>query len=109
MISIISLVLLGAFLAFVVPPFVPEKARGFAYGAGRFQGRITTTTLRVVGVLLMVFSIISTSYVHVSDGHFAQVFKVYGGSSLTGGKIVATGGETGPQAYIIRPGFIRNS
>ncbi|MBS0244646.1 MAG: hypothetical protein JSS20_20950, partial [Proteobacteria bacterium] len=61
--------------------------------------------LRFVGLLAMIFSIASTSFVHVPDGHLGQLFRVYGGGSLAEGRIVAVRGENGPQARILTPGF----
>src|SRR3989344_2409332 len=88
-------IVIGAFVALAVPYFIPESRRN----------ALTIWATRAIGVVIMLFAIVSTSYVHVPDGHFAQVFKTYGGSSLTEGRIVAVSGEKGPQGYVIRPGF----
>ena len=61
--------------------------------------------VRVVGALFVFFGVLSTSYVHVPDGHLGQLFRVYGGGSLPEGKIVAVNGENGPQGRIYTPGF----
>ena len=61
--------------------------------------------LRVIGVLAIVFAIASTSFVRVPDGYLGQLFRVYGGGSLTEGRIVAVHGKNGPQAKILTPGF----
>ena len=63
------------------------------------------SALRIIGVLAIFVSIASTSFVHVPDGHLGQLFRVYGGGSLTEGRIVAVRGENGPQARILTPGF----
>jgi hypothetical protein len=64
-----------------------------------------TPALRILGVLSILYGVLSTSFVHVPDGHFAQLFRVYGTKSLPEGKIVAANGENGPQAQILTPGF----
>jgi hypothetical protein len=95
MMGLVSWVVLGLIVAFMVPLFLPQQFRGWQIDYG----------VRAVGALLIVFGIFSTSYTHVGDGKFAQLFRIYGGGSLAGGKIVAIDGENGPQARILRPGF----
>jgi hypothetical protein len=95
MLGLASWVVFGALVAFVVPSLLPQQ----------FRGWFSEYTVRGVGLLIIVFGIFSTSYTHVGDGRFAQLFRVYGGGSLKGGKIVAVDGENGPQARILRPGF----
>jgi hypothetical protein len=56
-------------------------------------------------VIFIAWGVLSTSYVHVADGYFAQLFRVYGGDSLPAGRIVALAGEKGPQAEVLTPGF----
>jgi len=87
--------LLAAIVAFAGPALLPQQMRGpFADNA-----------LRMIGVFGMIFAIASTSFVRVPDGHLGQLFRVYGGGSLTEGRIVAVHGENGPQAGILTPGF----
>jgi hypothetical protein len=88
-------VLLGGIVAFVLPPTIPRQFRSWA----------TDNGIRALGVLIVLFSALSTSFVSVPDGHLGQLFRVYGGSSLREGKIVAVSGENGPQAEILTPGF----
>jgi hypothetical protein len=88
-------VLLGGIVAFVVPPTVP----------GQFRSWVTDNVIRALGVAIVLVSALSTSFVSVPDGHLGQLFRVYGGSSLREGKIVAVNGENGPQAEILTPGF----
>src|SRR6516165_32659 len=87
--------LLAAIVAFAGPTLLPQQARG----------PFADTSLRIIGVLGMLFAIASTSFVQVPDGHLGQLFRVYGGGSLSEGRIVAVHGENGPQAQIITPGF----
>src|SRR5262249_45308322 len=87
--------LLIGIIALLAPAFMPQSMRN-AFGA---------LALRVVGVLAIIFAIASTSFVHVPDGYLGQLFRVYGGGSLTEGRIVAVRGENGPQARILTPGF----
>src|SRR5215831_20198556 len=95
MLGFISGVVAGALVIFVVPPLLPQQ----------FQNWMTTNLVRLIGAIILVFSVLSTSFVHVPDGHLGQLFRVYGGSSLREGKIVAVNGENGPQAEILTPGF----
>jgi len=88
-------VILGAAVLFVAPPLVPLRFRNAAVG----------NALRVAGAFIILLALLSTSYVHVPDGHLGQLFRVYGGGSLPPGRIVAVNGEKGPQARIITPGF----
>jgi len=87
--------LLAAIIAFAGPTLLPQ----------RFRGPVADSMLRIVGVLGMLFAIASTSFVRVPDGHLGQLFRVYGGGSLTEGRIVAVHGENGPQAKVLTPGF----
>jgi hypothetical protein len=70
-----------------------------------FRNGITINLVRIGGAFLIAISILSTSFVHVPDGHLGQMFRIYGGTSLTDGRIIATNGENGPQAHILTPGF----
>jgi hypothetical protein len=87
--------LLAAIVAFAGPTLLPQRARS----------PLVDSTLRVIGVLGMLFAIASTSFVRVPDGHLGQLFRVYGGRSLAEGRIIAVHGENGPQAGILTPGF----
>jgi hypothetical protein len=87
--------LLAAIVAFAGPTLLPQRART----------PLADNTLRIIGVLGMLFAIASTSFVRVPDGHLGQLFRVYGGGSLSEGRIVAAHGENGPQASILTPGF----
>jgi hypothetical protein len=95
MIGFLSGLLLGAIVAFVGPSLVPPRMRN----------AFTDLALRLVGALAILFAIASTSFVHVPDGYLGQLFRVYGGGSLTEGRILAVRGENGPQARILTPGF----
>ena len=82
-------------VAFLLPPLVPQQARGW----------FSDSLARVVGAIIFLFAVASTSYVRVPDGHLGQLFRVYGGGPLTEGRIVAVHGENGPQAKTLTPGF----
>ena len=45
-----------------------------------FRNALTVNLVRVAGALLIAMSVLSTSFVHVPDGHLGQLFRVYGGS-----------------------------
>src|SRR6516225_6531372 len=95
MTSLLLGLLLAAIVAFAGPTLLPQQARS----------PLADSTLRIIGVLGMLFAIASTSFVRVPDGHLGQLFRVYGGGSLSEGRIVAVHGENGPQASILTPGF----
>jgi regulator of protease activity HflC (stomatin/prohibitin superfamily) len=88
-------VVLGAIIAFVGPALLPQPLRS----------PLADLALRVIGAFAVLFAIASTSFVRVPDGYLGQLFRVYGGGSLTEGRIVAVRGENGPQAKILTPGF----
>jgi hypothetical protein len=88
-------VVLGAIIAFLGPSLLPQQ----------FRNPFVDSALRIIGVLAILFAIASTSFVRVPDGYLGQLFRVYGGGSLTEGRIVAVHGENGPQAKILTPGF----
>ena len=69
--------LLAAIVAFAGPTLLPQQARG----------PLADTSLRIIGVLGMLFAIASTSFVRVPDGHLGQLFRVYGGGSLSEGEL----------------------
>lgn len=85
----------GVLVAFLLPHYVPQSLRS----------SLTDNLARGIGALLILLSIASTSFVHVPDGHLGQLFRVYGGGSMSGSRIVAVNGENGPQARILTPGF----
>ena len=87
--------LLAAVVAFAGPTLLPQQ----------FRNPLADNALRLIGIFGMLFAITSTSFVRVPDGHLGQLFRVYGGGSLTEGRIVAVHGENGPQANILTPGF----
>src|SRR5882757_4298639 len=95
MVGLMLGLLLGAIVAFAGPSMLPQQ----------FRNAFADTLLRLVGALGIVFAVASTSFVRVPDGHLGQLFRVYGGGSLTDGRIVAVNGENGPQAKILTPGF----
>jgi len=88
-------VVVGALFLSVVPSLLPPA----------YQSRLVAGAVRVIGVMCILFAVASTSYVFVPDGHLGHLFRIYGGGSLTGGRIVAANGENGPQAEIFTPGF----
>lgn len=78
----------------VVPRFISDRAPAW-YG----------WVARVVCGLIAVFLVASTSFVYVDQDKTGHKNKIYGGSNLMGGSIIAANGEKGPQAEIITPGF----
>ena len=95
MLSFIVGVMLGAIVAFTGPSLLPQQ----------FRNAYADTALRLIGIAAIVFAVASTSFVRVPDGHLGQLFRIYGGGSLSEGRIVAVHSENGPQARILTPGF----
>jgi hypothetical protein len=95
MFALLFYVAFGVALLFVVPSVVPQRLRS-SFG---------DNAIRAAGVILIAFGVFSTSYVYVPDHHLAQIFRVYGGGSLAGGRIIAVDGENGAQGRIFTPGF----
>ncbi len=60
---------------------------------------------RIAAIFVAAWAIFGTSVVWPKSGHFATLNRVYFGSSLPPGRIVALEGELGPQARIITAGF----
>lgn len=88
-------VVLGALIALFGPTLLPQQ----------FRSPLASSALRTIGVLAVLFAVASTSFVRVPDGYLGQLFRIYGGGSLSEGRIVAVRGENGPQAKILTPGF----
>lgn len=95
MLGLIMGVIAGLIVIFVVPPLLPE----------RYKGMTSDIAVRLIGVAIILFSLLSTSFVYVPDGYSAHLFRVYAGGSLPPGRIIAADGENGPQARILAPGF----
>src|SRR5262249_23269106 len=95
MLKLLVWVVVGAAVLLVAPSLIAPRYRNIA----------SDTAVRLVGIVIILFALGATSYVHVPDGHLGQLFRVYGGGSLPAGKIIAVNGENGPQARIFAPGF----
>jgi hypothetical protein len=95
MIGFLVFVVVGALFLSVVPSLVPPP----------YTSSVVSAALRLIGVVCILFAFASTSYVFVPDGHLGHLFRIYGGGSLAGGRIVAANAENGPQAEIFTPGF----
>ena len=89
-----ALVVVGLFLL-AIPPIIPVQYRSWAVDNGA----------RAIGIIIILFAFASTSFVFVPDGHLGHLFRVYGGGSLTEGRIVGANGENSPQAEVFTPGF----
>src|SRR5262249_22477136 len=95
MLRLLVWVVVGAVVLLVAPSLIAPRYRTLA----------GDNAVRLVGIVIILFALGATSYVHVPDGHLGQLFRVYGGGSLPAGKIIAVHGENGPQARIFTPGF----
>jgi hypothetical protein len=94
MTGLMALGVLGLLLL-AIPPVIPAHYRSWTVDNG----------VRAIGIIIMLFAFASTSFVFVPDGHLGHLFRVYGGGSLTEGRIIAADGENGPQAAVFTPGF----
>lgn len=61
--------------------------------------------LRLLGVVTLLFAIVSTSFVFVGEDETGHRVKIYLGDNLKDGAIIADNSEKGPQAEIMPPGF----
>lgn len=95
MVGLIVGLIAGLLVIFVVPPFTPDQYRGW----------LSATTARIIGIVIILFAIASTSYVQVPAGYSAHLSRLYGGGSLPNGRIIAANGENGRQARILPPGL----
>lgn len=71
----------------------------------RMDGAASDVVFSIAAALVLIGGLAWSSVVHVPDGYSAHLFRVYGGRSLQGGRIIAVDGENGPQARILSPGF----
>jgi hypothetical protein len=85
--------LVAGVLVIFLPPFTPEQYRRW----------VSPLTTRLLGVLLILFALASTSYVQVLAGYSAHLSRLYAGGQLSNGRIIATSGENGRQAKILPP------
>lgn len=67
--------------------------------------RLISRALIPASIVIGVWAIVSTSVVWVPQGSIATMNRVYLGTSLPPGRIVALKGELGPQAEIMTAGF----
>jgi hypothetical protein len=105
MLGFILEVLVGAVVMLIAPVFIPSRYRGPFINVRGYGFNLGSGCVRTIGLLIILLGVVSTSYIDVGDGKFAQIFREIGGGSLEGGKIVAIKGENGPQARVLRPGF----
>ncbi|MEK9845811.1 SPFH domain-containing protein [Thalassospira sp.] len=64
-------------------------------------GKVASVTLLFVALICFA----STSYVYVGGNQVAHLKRIYGGSSLPAGRLIALSGENGFQSRILSPGF----
>jgi regulator of protease activity HflC (stomatin/prohibitin superfamily) len=88
-------VIAGALVIFIIPSLLPDRVKPL----------VPSLAFPILGVLIIVFALASTSFVYVPDGYSAHLFRVYTGRVLPPGRIVAAEGENGPQARLLAPGF----
>ena len=85
----------GVFIIAVLPSLLPD----------RYKAVLPSSVIWLLGALVILFALASTSFVYVPDGYSAHLFRIYLGRALPPGKIVAADGENGPQARILAPGL----
>ena len=66
---------------------------------------LAATVIYTLGGLAFLAAVFSTSLFYVDKYEAGHVVKKFGGRNLASGKIIATDGENGPQAYIYGPGW----
>jgi hypothetical protein len=95
MLGLIIGAIAGVFIIAVLPSLLPD----------RYKAVLPSSVIWLLGALVILFALASTSFVYVPDGYSAHLFRIYLGRSLPPGKIVAADGENGPQARILAPGL----
>lgn len=80
-------------LAFIVPAKLSEKHQVFK------------APLQVSLVIVALFVVAQTSFVHIGQDSIGHLKKIYGFKDLPKGQIIARDGEKGPQADVLGPGF----
>ena len=86
------------FVVFLVAGFVlMERSRS----TGRINLRRGAMTCFILAPLML----LGTSFVVVKQDSIGQLKRIYLGSSMKTGQIIAFDGENGPQARILGPGF----
>ena len=96
----ILLLVLAIILTLVGPQFI--KAPDPKYEE---TVRLIRHGVRVIGVLLVLLIVASTSFVFIERDETGHKHKIYLGGDLKDGAIIAVNGEKGPQAEIMPPGF----
>lgn len=101
----IQLVLALAFLLGVIflPGFLAATVKRRTMGQN--DGKGLAWTVRIVCSLMALFMILSTSFVIVDGDRVGHLKRIYMGSAMPSGRIVALPGQKGPQAEILAPGF----
>lgn len=102
MFAFILKILLGAGCFLATRTVLKDGEGNTRFGPFRPISRKITYGL---GVLFIGWAVIGTSVVWVSMGNIGTLKRVYFGSSLQPGRIVALEGELGPQARILTAGF----
>jgi regulator of protease activity HflC (stomatin/prohibitin superfamily) len=67
--------------------------------------KVARAVVQAVLGILAVFMVLSTSYVIVEHNQVGHLKRIYLGSDMAPGRIVAVPGEKGPQAEVLPPGF----
>ena len=95
---IAGVVLLVAGTFFWARPGIGVKIKGEAQ-------TISARPIAIGAILVGLYLVGSTSFVHVSADSVGHLKRVYGFADLPKDRIVALSGEKGPQAQILGPGF----
>ncbi len=91
----------GASSTLPVPLGSPARRSGPALLLWFLQSRLGGALLMVAGLMLLA----STSFVHVEASRVGHLKRIYAMQELPPGRIIALGGQKGPQARILGPGF----
>ena len=98
--SMIMLLVLIAIAALIGPQFITTTNP-----AKQGSAQALRLAVRIVGVIVLLFAIGSTSFVFVGPDETGHKHRIYFGGYLKDGAIIAINGENGPQADILPPGF----
>lgn len=94
---------------YVILCLVGTALIGYARIGGALQlpngVRLTGRSADLLGVVLILFGMASTSFVIVGGDEVGHLERIYLGSSMPSGRIIALPGENGPQAEVLPPGF----
>ena len=82
-----------------------ESFKDFFAKFGIKDASLVSNLTKALGILIILLSILSTSFTYIDRGYTGHLVKKFLGKSLKDGKIIATNGELGRQAEILPEGL----